>query len=82
VAKLELDCMDQDEKSVRPAARAALGCSDDELKLRMKDARPSDTRSWRKEEQLVALAAWLNRQTPPTKTPPAQMTEGIGKKGH
>ena len=61
VAKLALDCMDQDEKSVRPAARAALGCSNDELKVRMKDARPADTRSWRQEEQLVALAAWLNR---------------------
>ena len=60
-AKLELDCVDQDEKSVRPAALEALACSGDALKARRKDARPADTRSWRQEEQLVALAAWLNR---------------------
>ena len=60
VAKLKLDCLDQDEKSVRPAAQAKLECSDDELKARMKAARPADARSWRQEEQLVALAAWLN----------------------
>ncbi len=61
LAKLDLDWLDQDEKSVRPAVQAAMGCSEDALKARMKDARPADTRSWRQEEQLVALAAWLNR---------------------
>jgi hypothetical protein len=53
--------VDQDEKSVLQAAGKRLGCSDADSF--MKPLKPDGTRSWRKEERLIALAAWLNSPT-------------------
>lgn len=57
---LHIPCVDQDEKSVLSVAARLLDCVDaDEY---MKARRPARVRSWRKEERLAALAAWLNRR--------------------
>lgn len=57
--ELAISCRDQDEKAVpeEVARRLARPDEDDWLKRR----RPAEARAWRREERLLALAAWLNR---------------------
>lgn len=57
LAALHVDFVEQDEKSVLAAAATALRRADPDAWL--KGARPEGTRTWRKEERLLALAAWL-----------------------
>jgi hypothetical protein len=57
---MEIEHVDQDEKSILFEAARVLGCRDcDGL---MKALRPPDAGSWTKEERLIALGAWLNRR--------------------
>jgi len=56
---MNIDSVNQDEKSTLVQAQSALDCEDcDDL---MKGLRPQGARSWAKEERLIALAGWLNR---------------------
>ena len=56
---MDIEQVDQDEKSTLTEAANRLSCKDcDSL---MKNLRPSGAKSWRKEERLLALGAWLNR---------------------
>lgn len=52
---------EQDEKSVLGAAGELLGRDAAACDEMMKPLKPEGTKSWRKEERLIALAAWLNR---------------------
>ena len=52
--------VEQDEKSTLAAAADALGVADPDAML--KDHRPAAVTAWRKEERLLALAAWLHRR--------------------
>ena len=56
---MNIDQIDQDEKSILPEASRHLACAD--CDTFMKDRRPSGAKSWRKEERMIALGAWLNR---------------------
>jgi hypothetical protein len=59
LAALDIPCIDQDEKSILETASERLQVDDcDEL---MKGLRPDEVKSWRKEERLIALGAWLHR---------------------
>ena len=56
---MNIEQVDQDEKSTLADASHALNRNDcDSL---MKGLRPPGVKSWAKEERLIALAAWLNR---------------------
>ncbi|MCZ6710899.1 MAG: hypothetical protein O7B25_11095, partial [Gammaproteobacteria bacterium] len=56
---MNIEQVDQDEKRTLTEAAHALGHQDcDSL---MKGLRPPGAKSWAKEERLIALAAWLNR---------------------
>ena len=59
-ATLGIDAANQDEKSVGPTMEAAFGADWD---AHWKALRPPVAKSWRKEERLIAAAAWLNRTT-------------------
>lgn len=61
IAALDIRCIDQDEKNILAAAAREWRCSPAACDERMKAARPATASSWRKEERLVALGAWLNR---------------------
>ncbi len=59
---MRIERIDQDEKSVLSDAIHSLKCSAADCDSLMKNARPAGAKSWRKEERLLALAAWLNRK--------------------
>ncbi|HIG43864.1 MAG: hypothetical protein ABGY96_25175 [bacterium] len=64
--RLALDAMgtvfiEQDEKSTLPEASRQLNCNLLDCDSMMKRLKPADAKSWRKEERLIALGAWLNR---------------------
>ncbi len=52
----------QDEKSILTAASRELDLGEDESDNYLKELKPVGTKSWRKEERLIALGAWLNRK--------------------
>jgi len=52
--------VEQDEKSTLAAAADLLGAADPDALL--KERRPPAVSTWRKEERLLALAAWLHRR--------------------
>ena len=61
---LSISFINQDEKSILPAASVKMACSIDDCDNFMKTVKPPNTRSWRKEERTIALGAWLNRHLP------------------
>ena len=65
--RLALDAMgtvfiNQDEKSILSAVSQQLNCSQQDCDSMMKPLKPADAKSWRREERLIALGAWLNRR--------------------
>ena len=65
--RLALDAMgtvfvDQDEKSILSAASQQLNCNLQDCDSLMKRVKPAEAKSWRQEERLIALGAWLNRR--------------------
>jgi hypothetical protein len=56
---MNIEQVDQDEKST--LAKAAQVLNHEDCDSLMKGLRPPGARSWAKEERLIALAAWLNR---------------------
>ncbi|MFP6814508.1 MAG: hypothetical protein VB948_12875 [Pseudomonadales bacterium] len=56
---MNIEQVDQDEKST--LAKAAQALNHEDCDSLMKGLRPPGARSWAKEERLIALAAWLNR---------------------
>ena len=61
---LGISFVNQDEKSILPAASDRMACSVEECDNFMKSVKPPDTKSWRKEERTIALGAWLNCNFP------------------
>jgi len=61
-ASLRLLCVDQEEKAVLVEAAARLKTSEGLCDEEMKQLKPSGAKTWRQEERLLALAAWLNRK--------------------
>jgi hypothetical protein len=57
---LHIPYVDQDEKSALAVAGRLLDCADADGYMKVR--RPASVRSWRKEERLAVLAAWLNRR--------------------
>jgi len=58
---LDMHYVEQDEKSILGLASRRLKLSESECDSTLKELKPSGTKSWRKEERLIALGAWLNR---------------------
>jgi len=61
---LSITFVNQDEKSILPAASEKMACSIEDCDSFMKTVKPPNTKSWRKEERTIALGAWLNRHLP------------------
>jgi hypothetical protein len=59
LAALDVEFVEQDEKSVADTAAERLGVADADAAL--KEARPSGVASWRREDRCLALGAWLHR---------------------
>ena len=59
---LDIDFVEQDEKSILPDASRSMGCSQEDCDEFMKSVKPAEMRSWRKEERIIALGAWLRKQ--------------------
>lgn len=57
--ELGIPCTNLDEKSILGEAAIQLGVED--CDAFMKERRPKETGSWRKEERVIALGAWLGR---------------------
>jgi hypothetical protein len=57
---LGISFANQDEKSILPIASDKMACSVEDCDKFMKSVKPPNTKSWRKEERLIALGAWLN----------------------
>ena len=58
---INIDCVEQDEKSVLADAGRELDLDEDQCDRYLRELKPAGSRSWRKEERLIALGAWLNR---------------------
>jgi len=58
---INIDYVVQDEKSVLADAGRELDLGEDQCDSYLRELKPAGTRSWRKEERLIALGAWLNR---------------------
>jgi hypothetical protein len=60
LGSLGISFVNQDEKSILPIASDKMECSVEDCDKFMKSVKPPNTKSWRKEERLIALGAWLN----------------------
>lgn len=58
---INIDYVVQDEKSILAEASRELHLGEEQCDRYLKELRPAGTRSWRKEERLIALGAWLRR---------------------
>ena len=60
---LEIGYVQQDEKSIMASVGEILDLNTAECDAMMKPLKPSSAKSWRKEERLISLGAWLHRET-------------------
>lgn len=59
LGKCGVEVVEMDEKSLRDVASRQLHTSPSEMDVRLKDARATAGRPWRKEQKLACLSAWL-----------------------
>jgi len=59
LSHMRLPWVEQDEKSALAGASGLLKISKEELENRLEQRRPEQARSWTKEHQTIAAAAWL-----------------------
>ena len=59
--QLDVAWVDYDEKSILGAAAATRGEQEKATDAVWRENKPATTRKWAKEERLLAMAAWLNR---------------------